>query len=1167
MNTIYIDTNRQNSSVKSSDTNSEWEYKLSNTIQLPAGTEIGIQDVFLHKQGISGATIEIEEDITETLFFSVYLSDNPHWVPKPSFEYDNRPNTACTDNTAYTPSFMPFGILNNRAAFNPTATVDAGDNIFGNEYDITRIQASNGTKHNGGKYYGQPNAAQRIAMFENDGGTLGGLTYGENPRLQGGEFHNLNDPYITGYSEYPMMAIYVARGQDPTQALVNDTAGATETYTTEDNDLTFGDAIGLHDKIPDNLNSTRLPDYRFKPYVKSVDILIKKGVYSIAEIADLIENQINGKYTNLKNDDYYTDTIINKQNSQTFRGTLETNGIYTKARALDRFALRESGTKGEDRDGSIDVDFSAGPVDGEDASTNYQKPNDNLYAVYSQDSYFNPAQTTNGHPTYGPPDEPAEMFPNYNPSGLNGLHYVGFNDAYGLPWYPLQLLSNITYYSNATTQEFKTVPNAMLAYNEFPAGGTTQALDPAFPERTCIQSKLKGRRPALPTTEELLYIPVHYYNQLVKMWIHDDYQDRNSGKEAGANAYLFESDGNWTVNTRRLFRYGFQSRVNCYGRSTAPPNGLDMSNNDNQIGLHYVGKSNGKPDIIQHPKKDSHNNLYPVNQEQKVHIGVSPAQYQYDIFKDGYYVGTPDFSFSYDSDKSAFAIQGLHQSKRIPSADMRGNPMTSEGQECVYVRRQATGLEDFMIEPRRTEAIIQNIIDTTGTTDRNQWSPAQRAYEERFNKGNGAAGFREKIRSVLSNNEDRVGGVAIYNWAYHTAKKYGDIDPKTFTKISDSGHPYKVYHDDFEYLWKFQDFFSSEDKAKKAWNNTLWARLGFTYDNLQSEKSWEKVPYYDLPVDKYTNEPSAEALATGNSETIRLSRRANTYYEPRNKMYFKNEDFVLYGKTTKGDIGLDSGPTISTTFNNLLFQYTEKPVSGKVNPDEKKAGLISQVIRTYDNTNPVKPYYGYDYEIITEGLDGGQANSNLTDYASVSLEQNPLTGSAKNAFADVFDMEFSYDNSMYQGKTRVPVLSSSKSIIATKLPHLSDQGYFIITSDIVDNSQDELKQGQPLPLLSVVPISNLSNQDFITSDSDIVHTLNQTKNLNSVKIKVLNPNLTPAELDENSSVILKINMPMPQNSPLTMGVSQQVKSGNVEKNKNKHKEQEDPRDDNTQSGR
>ena len=1161
MNTIYIDTNRQNSSVKSNDTNSEWEYKLSNNIQLPAGTEIGIQDVFIHKQGISGATIEIEEDITETMFFSVYLSDNPHFVPKASFGHDNRTFVDTTDDTAYTPSFMPFGLLNNRAVYNPAADGDAGDAIFGNEFDITRIQASNGLKHNGGKYYGQPCAAQRVALFESDNGSVLGGGTGDNPRLQGGEFHNINDPYITGYSEYPMMAVYVARGQDPTQAKVNDVAGATQTYRTTADDLNFGAAIGLHNKIPDNKYTTQLEDYRFKPYVKSVEIIIKKGVYSIAEIADLIENQVNGKYTNLKNDDYYTDSIIDKQNTQNYKGTLETDGIYSKAQAIDRYALRDNEQHGEFKDNLNDVDFSAGPSDGTDANTNYQKPSDNLYLVYSQASYFNQNQNApNGHRRYGPPDESAEMFPNYNPSGLNGLHYVGFNDAYGMPYWPRTQLHRGAFHTTATSGlEFSDVPTYMMAYNDLPEGGTSQGYDANFPELTMAAvSKLKGRRPALPRGDQLFYIPVHHYNQLIKMWIHDDYQDRGSGKEAGLNSYLFQSDGNWTNNTRRLYRYGFQTRVNCYGRSTAPYNGLDSGTCDNQIGLHYVGKVNGKPDIIQHDKKSASSGEYPVNQEQRVHIGCSPAQYQYDVFKDGYYVGTPDFSFNYDTDKSAFAIQGLHQSKRIPSADMKGNPMTSEGQECVYIRRQATGLEDFMTEPKRTEAIIE------GFGARNGWNDAQRAYEEQFNKNRGSIGFMDNIKSCLSNNEDRVGGVAIYNWAYNTAKKYGDIDPKTYTKLSDTGQPYKVYHDDFEYLWKFQDFFSSEDKAKKAWDKTLWARLGFTYDNLQSSKSWEKVPYYDLPVDKYTNEATADALATGNSETIRTSRRANTYYEARNKMYFKNTDFVMYGKTTKGDIGVDSVPTISSTFNNLLFQYTEKPVSGKVNPDEKKAGMISQVIRTYDNTNPVKPYYGYDFDLLTSGVDGGQPNSNLTDYVSVSLEQN-VQGHA-NDFADVFDMEFSYDNSMYQGKTRVPVLTSSKTILATKLPHLSEQGYFIITSDIVDNSQDEIKQGQPLPLLAVVPISNLSNQDFITSDSDIVHSLNQTKNINSVKIKVLNPDLTPAVLDENSSIILKITMPMPQNSPLTMSASQQVKSGNVKKNK-KDKEQEDPRDDKTQSGR
>ena len=54
---------------------------------------------------------------------------------------------------------------------------------------------------------------------------------------------------------------------------------------------------------------------------------------------------------------------------------------------------------------------------------------------------------------------------------------------------------------------------------------------------------------------------------------------------------------------------------------------------------------------------------------------------------------------------------------------------------------------------------------------------------------------------------------------------------------------------------------------------------------------------------------------------------------------------------------------------------------------------------------------------------------------------------------------------MYISKARIPVLSSSKQIVATKLPKISREGYYIITSDLVDFNQDEIKQGQPLPML------------------------------------------------------------------------------------------------------
>jgi len=105
----------------------------------------------------------------------------------------------------------------------------------------------------------------------------------------------------------------------------------------------------------------------------------------------------------------------------------------------------------------------------------------------------------------------------------------------------------------------------------------------------------------------------------------------------------------------------------------------------------------------------------------------------------------------------------------------------------------------------------------------------------------------------------------------------------------------------------------------------------------------------------------------------------------------------------------------------------------------------------------------------------------------------------------------------------------------------------------VDGTIDDVKQGQPLPLLGIVPISNLSNQDFITTKNTITHTTNQSKVINKIKIKVLNPDLTSPILEDNSSVILSITMPLPQQTPM---------SGNLDDKDDDDKQQKNPQQPN-----
>ena len=223
-NTLYIDANRANSSIQSSDSNNEWTYKLSESIQLPAGTEIAISDTFIHKQGISGSTIEIDEDIEEEISFSTYLSDNPHNVPQSQFHYDNRSANGITKNKTFKPSFCPFGPLNRNAVLNnENSAVYTGDELNADELINSAVLEN---PHNSGSYYAETSWSQRVSLFEDDGKT--------NPRLATNEFANIVDPYLSGYTECPMMAIYVSD----------------DTYTNTVGDATFGGQPSYYRYIP-----------------------------------------------------------------------------------------------------------------------------------------------------------------------------------------------------------------------------------------------------------------------------------------------------------------------------------------------------------------------------------------------------------------------------------------------------------------------------------------------------------------------------------------------------------------------------------------------------------------------------------------------------------------------------------------------------------------------------------------------------------------------------------------------------------------------------------------------------------------------------------------------------------------------------------------------------
>ena len=195
----------------------------------------------------------------------------------------------------------------------------------------------------------------------------------------------------------------------------------------------------------------------------------------------------------------------------------------------------------------------------------------------------------------------------------------------------------------------------------------------------------------------------------------------------------------------------------------------------------------------------------------------------------------------------------------------------------------------------------------------------------------------------------------------------------------------------------------------------------------------------------------------------------------------------LFGATTRPEINSSIIPTISSTYNlAIVTAGSEKDIRPRIFGN---AGL-SRSFEKMDTT----------------------------------ARENPFPDVAPNN--PNYNNTLAFTNSLFTHSTCSPVQTKGRELSAESLPTLSVDGYYLITSNIIDGYKDRIKRGTPISLLGVVPISNLSSQDFIQTRNQIVHTIQNQTVVNSIKIKVLKPDLTAPLLEENSSVILKIVRPI-----------------------------------------
>ena len=294
---------------------------------------------------------------------------------------------------------------------------------------------------------------------------------------------------------------------------------------------------------------------------------------------------------------------------------------------------------------------------------------------------------------------------------------------------------------------------------------------------------------------------------------------------------------------------------------------------------------------------------------------------------------------------------------------------------------------------------------------------------------------------------------------------------------------------------EFKDFFNTENEAREAWQSTLWFRLGFSYDQIQNSSSWGTSRFFMDTADK-------------------------------------NPGFTT-------DLKLDDGAIsfVSTMFSNQDYTQPTKKASDGGGPDIPAGQKYSR-----PDVSNLQVFTTMDVNIPSIQLKNTTTPQNQGDPTAAPPDTTPCV--------------FPYNGSFFTKAVMLPIVTAEIAVEAAKLPQLSEDGYLIITSPTFQND-DQISKMSPVCLLDILPLSALSNQDFVSDKNELVHTLTNEKIIEYVEIRILRPDLTEPILDENSSVLLRITIStqtvpnLLSSASITQGENQVIESVMPQKPKKK----------------
>ena len=529
-------------------------------------------------------------------------------------------------------------------------------------------------------------------------------------------------------------------------------------------------------------------------------------------------------------------------------------------------------------------------------------------------------------------------------------------------------------------------------------------------------------------------------------------------------------------------------------------------------------------------------------------------------------IGAPEANIQFDTDTSSFSLNNLHASWRIPSTDILGNDIINKGEVGVGLKRCA------LICDAQPYSEYQNIWGSEGrtiqTTDnsatqlRAQIEPDTNILVNiRFLDNNGMPGpmsfmtVGAKLEPVDTHPHEES-SQKLPNPANGEYVEIIEIVPAA-VKTSESRKA-KGYPDPDDAI----GFYSVRVKFPTAWNsNKQVFKSGFTDDQIgfkvtgqesgTKDEQQQMISSFQRPK---TRIGGAIVYNFSQSTAIKFSDRPSVSGDASYNQHASFRDFfsskrqaekIWKTKTLWGKLGFSYQQFNEEDYFENIIQYCH-PKTFKIRGVTSDTVLDNTTIPTISTqVNPsdykIESIYGGQTVKLPQTYNNFDMNTPRTElqrYYPDTDSQMPETGLNQD----------SYGGSVHTFTTMMNIVAKPTPISAEELPTLSKFGYYLITSDLVPTYKDIVSKGDPLGLLGVVPKTSLSSQDFIPlADSDIVQVLNQDTQINNIRVKILNPDLTNPQLNENSSVILRIDVPVA--SPPTSPTAAQQPSQKKQKSK------------------